>query len=119
MYCALRSSDFPDETAKVSFMLSYLKGSPLDWFQTELSQAMTGYGPTPAWFTSVATFTEELYQLFGPCDPITDTTIALENLRYHDSSKAVKYSLDFNRYARKTCWNKAALVRCFYKGLPD
>ena len=43
MYCALRSSDFPDESAKVSFMLSYLKGSPLDWFQTELSQAMSGY----------------------------------------------------------------------------
>ena len=119
MYCALRSSDFPDETAKVSFMLSYLKGSPLDWFQTELSQAMTGYGPTPAWFTSVATFTEDLYRLFGPRDPITDATIALENLRYRDSSKAVKYSLDFNRHARKTGWNEAALVRCFYKGLPD
>jgi hypothetical protein len=119
MYCALRSSDFPDETAKVSFMLSYLKGSPLDWFQTELSQAMTGYGPPPPWFSSVATFTEELYRLFGPRDPITDATIALENLRYRDSSKAVKYSLDFNRHARKTGWNEAALVCCFYKGLPD
>ena len=119
MYCALRSADFPDESAKVSFMLSYLKGSPLDWFQTELSQSMAGYSPPPLWFTSVALFTNELTTLFGPRDPVTDATIAIENLRYRDSGKAVKYSLDFNRHARKTGWNDTALLRQYYKGLPD
>jgi hypothetical protein len=119
MYITLRAADFPDETAKVSFMMTYLKGSPLDWFQTSLSQAMSNYSTIPTWFTSVAAFTEELKTLFGPHDPVTDATIALENLRYRDSGKAVKYSLDFNRHALKTGWNEVALLRQYYKGLPD
>jgi len=100
-------------------MITYLKGSPLDWFQTELSQALSGYIPPPAWYSSVVGFTQELYRCFGPRDPIMDTTVAIENLRYRDSGKAVKYSLEFNRHARKTGWNDTALVRQYYKGLPD
>jgi len=36
LYIILRTADFPDEMVKVSFILSYLKGSLLDWFQTDL-----------------------------------------------------------------------------------
>jgi hypothetical protein len=32
LYIALRGSDFLEEAAKVSFMLSYLKGALLNWF---------------------------------------------------------------------------------------
>ena len=34
MYIVLRGQDFLDEASKVAFMLSYLKGSALNWFQT-------------------------------------------------------------------------------------
>jgi hypothetical protein len=44
---------------------------------------------------------------------------SLENLRYRDSGKATRYTIDFNRHARKTGWNEQALLRQFYKGLPD
>src|SRR6266511_2155975 len=40
-------------------------------------------------------------------------------LRYKDSGKAVKYSLDFNHDAPWTSWNDSALYWQFYKGLPD
>ena len=113
LYIALRSSDFPDESAKVSFILSYLKGSPLDWFQTDLING------SATWFHSTQFFLQELRRLFGSQDPIADATIALENLRYRDSGKAIKYTLDFNRHALRTGWNNVALVRQYYKGLPD
>jgi hypothetical protein len=99
-------------------MLSYLKGAPLDWFQTELINSSNSANP-PLWFSSAALFITELRRLFGPCDPVADATVALEHLRYRDSGKAVKYTLDFNRNALKTGWNDVALTRQYYKGLPD
>jgi hypothetical protein len=119
LYITLRRSDFPEEAAKVAFMLSYLKGAPLDWFQTELVNSAVSPLGYPIWYDSIQLFTTELRRLFGPRDPVADATIALENLRYRDSGKAVKYSLDFNRYALKTGWNDMALTRLYYKGLPD
>jgi hypothetical protein len=118
MYLAVRSGDFPDDESRVTFVLSYLKGSPQDWFQSELNHAMTS-GQLPAWFTSYQAFTQELQRLFGPRDPITDAMNSLENLKLKDSGKATRYIIDFNRYSRKTGWNEQALFRQFYKGLPD
>jgi hypothetical protein len=119
MYVAARSDDFRDHESRVTFAMSYLKGTPLDWFQTELSQAIDDGDEVPAWFRSFKSFTNELKRLFGPRDPVTDAMTALENLRYKDSTKATRYSVDFNRHARRSGWNDQALTRQYYKGLPD
>jgi hypothetical protein len=119
MYIAIRSGDFSDDEVRVTFALSYLKGSPQDWFQSEISHLASEGGKLPDWFTDYATFLDELKRLFGPRDPITDAMNSLENLRYRDSGKATRYTIDFNRHARKTGWNEQALLRQFYKGLPD
>ncbi len=37
MYISLRGHDFPDESYQVAFMLSHLKGSALDWFQSAVT----------------------------------------------------------------------------------
>ena len=120
MYIVLRGQDFPDEASKVAFMLSYLKGSALDWFQTAATHGSSGLGlMSTAWLSSTPVFINELCHLFGPHDPINEATIRIENLRYKDAGKAVKYTLDFNRDAPRTSWNDKALYRQFYKGLPD
>ena len=119
MYLAACPHNFPDEESKVAFVLSYLKGVPLDWFQGEMSQAITTTGILPAWFTTYATFLTELKRLFGPRDPVMDATNALEGLKYKDSTKAVRYTIEFNRHAHRTGWNDTALARQYYKGLPD
>jgi len=116
MYLALRSSDFADDEARVTFALSYLKGSPQDWFQSEISHVASEGGKLPEWFDDYAVFTQELKRLFGPRDPITDAMNSLETLRYRDSGKATRYTIDFNRHARKTGWNEQALLRQYYKG---
>jgi hypothetical protein len=119
MYLAARSGDFPDDESRVTFVLSYLKGTPLDWFQTELNHAISQGGEFPKWFNNFPEFLAELQRLFGPRDPITDAMNALEGLRYKDSTKATRYTVDFNRHARRTGWNEQALARQYYKGLPD
>src|SRR6266540_5297094 len=118
MYILLRSHDFPDESCQVAFMLSHLKGSALNWFQSAVTHGASSI-TSVAWLSSTAAFTDELQRLFGLRDPTNDAIICLENLKYKDSGKAVKYSLDFNRDAPQTGWNDSALYQQFYKGLPD
>jgi len=119
MYIAALSKNFPDDESRVTFTISYLKGTLLEWFQAELSHAMTSQGKCPGWFSSYPGFLAELQRHFGPRDPVNDATTALEALRYKESTKATRYTLDFNRHARRTGWNESALARHFYKGLPD
>jgi len=119
MYLAIRASDFSDDEARVTFALSYLKGSPQDWFQSEISHVASAGGRLPEWFTDYSVFQQELKRLFGLRDLITDAMTSLENLRYRDSSKATCYTINFNQHARKTGWNEQALSRQYYKGLPD
>jgi hypothetical protein len=119
MYITACAKEFPDDITRVMFAMSYLKGSPLDWFQTELSHTINQGGKFPNWFDSYHKFVAELQRLFGPQDPITDAMNALEGLRYKDSTKATRYTIDFNCHTRRTGWNEQALARCYYKGLPD
>jgi len=115
MYIVLRGQDFLDEASKVAFMLSYLKGSALDWFQTAATHGSSSLMST-AWLSSTPVFIDELCRLFGPRDPVNKATVHIENLRYKDAGKAVKYTLDFNRDAPCTGWNDKALYWQFYKG---
>ena len=119
MYIATCAKDFPDDTSRVAFILSYLKGTPLDWFQTELSHAVNRGGKLPKWFGSYPVFLADLQHLFGPRDPVSDAMNALEVLKYKDGTKATRYILEFNRHSRRSGWNEQALARQFYKGLPD
>lgn len=119
MYILACKREFPDQESRVTFVLSYLKGNPLDWFQNELSDAINNGGEYPTWFTDYPEFVAELQRLFGPRDPVADATNAIESLKYKDSTKATRYTLDFNRHARRTGWNEQALTRQYYKGLPD
>ena len=119
MYIEACLENFRDGESRVTFALPYLKGIPLKLFQNELSQGLMSGGELPSWFTSYPEFLAELQRLFGPRDPINDATTAIEALRYKDSSKAPRYTLEFNRHARRTGWNDAALARLYYKSLPD
>ena len=119
LYMAACASNFPDKETRITFTLSYLKGVPLDWFQGKLARSVNEGSGVPAWFTSYADFVSEIRRLLGPWDPVNDATNALELLRYKDSTKAARYTINFNQHAYRTGWNDAALTRQYYKGLPD
>jgi hypothetical protein len=118
MYISARSADFPDDESRVIFALSYLSDAPLDMFRGEIIHA-TSIGTLPTWFTSYSEFSARLRLLFGSLDPASDAMFALESLRYRDSSRASRYTIDFNYHAPHTGWNDQALSRLYYKGLPE
>src|SRR6266511_5336325 len=58
MYISLHSHDFPDESYQVAFMLSHLKGSVLDWFQSAVTHRAFSI-TSVAWLSSTTLFTDE------------------------------------------------------------
>ena len=93
--CTLNFRNCPDafstDSAKVTFALSYLKGTALDWFEPSLTS-----GLNPAWLDDYSNFVLELRRNFGPHDPKGKAEADLENLRMRDNQRIVKYLVDFN-----------------------
>ncbi|CAA7265597.1 unnamed protein product [Cyclocybe aegerita] len=96
MYISLWPHKFTTKDSKVSFIMSYLSGSPYNWFQSQITAALkTGMTQPLPWLLDVALFIQELKQLFGPQDPVADA------------------------YVGRTGWNERALYHQYYKGLPN
>ena len=64
----------------VTYVLSYLKGTALDWFKPALSLDID-----PSWIDDYPKFVSELKDNFGPHDPIGKAEADLETLHMHDN----------------------------------
>ena len=96
--CLLNFRDHPDafsdDGAKVTYVLSFLHGTALDWFEPTLTSGR--YAP---WLTDYSAFVSKLQNSFGPHDPEGDAEAGLENLRMRDTQRITKYLVEFNRLA--------------------
>jgi len=77
---------FEDDTEKVNYVLSYLKGTALDCFESAVLDPIE-----PQWLSVFDLFVEELEANFRTYDPVSEAEAELEGLRMHDSHQATKY----------------------------
>ena len=93
--CLLNFCDHPDafsdDSAKVTYVLSFLHGTALDWFKPTLTSGR--YAP---WLTDYSAFVSELQNNFGPHDLEGEAEAGLENLRMRDTQRITKYLVEFN-----------------------
>src|SRR6266481_507583 len=79
LQCKLNFRDhsdlFQDDTMKVNYMLSYLKGTALDCFKPVLLET-----PEPTWLSDFALFLEELEASFSSYNPIGEAEAKLKGL---------------------------------------
>jgi hypothetical protein len=83
---------FRKDTAKVNYVLSFLKGTALNYFEPFLVDDPAN---EPEWLTNFELFTEELYIYFGPYNQQAKAEIELKQLVMKDSHKAMKFFIDF------------------------
>ena len=106
--CTLNFCNCPDaftsDSDKVTFTLSYLKGTVLDWFEPSLTS-----GKSLPWLDDYSDFIGELKNNFGPHDPEGEAEADLENLKMCDNQRIVKYLVDFNHLAAHVQWGDATL----------
>jgi hypothetical protein len=109
-----RAETFSSDEKKIIFILSYLKGSALSWFEPGLND------PTNSahWIWDYEAFLAELESNFGPHDPIGDAEKALSDLAMKKTARITKYNVDFWELASRVEWNEAALRERYFRGLP-
>ena len=114
--CTLNFRNHPDtfstDSAKVTFALSYLKGTVLDWFKLLLTS-----GLNPSWLDNYSDFVLELRKNFRPHNPESEAKADLENLCMHENQRIVKYLVNFNCLTTHVQWGKAALCWQLYHRL--
>ena len=108
-----RPDTFTSDSDKVTFTLSYLKGTVLDWFEPSLTSS-----ESPPWLNNYSDFIRELKNNLGPHNPEGEAEANLENLKMHDNQRIMKYLVDFNSLATRVQWGDTTLRQQMYCGLP-
>jgi hypothetical protein len=111
-----RQEAFKDDSAKVNYALSYLRGTALDWFEPDILTPDEDNPPT--WLSNYKAFVTELKDNFGLFDPTGDAEDRLESLTMRDNQRITKYNVEFNHLSSLAGWDGAALCHKFYQGLP-
>jgi hypothetical protein len=102
--CNLHFQDCPnvvaDDEQKILFVLSFLKGATISWFELALMD------PNNAghWMWDFEAFIFKLESNFGPHDPIRDAKNLLTNLTMSENSRILKYNVEFWKLAARD-WN--------------
>ena len=106
---------YSDDSAKVTFALSYLRGMALEYFEP----AITDSEEDPEWLEDWTEFIRTLRTQFGPIDPTGDAESGLDHLKMQDNQHLIKYNIEFNRLSVRTNWNDAVLRHRYYSGLAE
>ena len=118
LLCSLyfrQNSTYDYDEAKVTFALSYLRGTALEFFEPSLLSMEN----TPDWLDDWSIFIQTLRTQFGPIDPTADAEDSLDNLKMRDNQHILKYNVDFNRLSIQTGWNDGVLRHRYYSGLAE
>src|SRR5271168_2289572 len=115
LYFRHKPSAYSDDSVKVTFALSHLRGLALDLFEP----AILDSEENPDWLTDWSAFLRTLRSHFGPIDPVADAEDAIDNLKMRENQRIVKYDVEFNRFTIKTGWDDAVLRHHYYSGLAE
>jgi len=116
LHFAEREHDFVTDDDKIIYMMSFFRGTALDWFEPQMFDPDPD--TVPAWDNNFPVFLQELQDTFGPDDPVGEAEDQLRNLRMQHSDHLSTYLVSFNRLAAYTGWGMSALRYQFYEGLP-
>ena len=116
LQCKLNLQDqkdlFWDDSMKVNYILSYLKGPALNCFEPRLLEPYE-----PPWLSDYDLFVSELETNFVSYDPVSEAEAELEGLCMQENHQAVKYFIKFMQLASHVQWGEAALLCQAYHGL--
>jgi len=95
---------FKSDTAKVNYVISYLKGIALDCFEPEILDPIE-----IPWLMDSNLNVNEPQVNFRPHDPKGKAGAELEQLCMQENHQAMKYFTKFQQLATQVQWGEAAL----------
>src|SRR3984893_14757573 len=110
-----RPKNFPQDSDRVNFAISFLKGTALEWFEL----AILRESAEEDWLEDWDLFLWELKTNFGLFNPTRDTKVEIDHLCIKDSHCVTKYNVKFNHLSVWLYWDEATLHHNYYHGLPN
>jgi Domain of unknown function (DUF4939) len=110
-----QNPSYSDDATKVTFALSYLRGTALEYFEPSILDSVK----TPDWMDNWSAFIRTLRTQFGPIDPAADAEDGIDFLKMRENQKIVQYNVKFNRLAIRTGWDDSVLRHRYYSGLAE
>src|SRR5271154_1735122 len=110
---------FANDDKRVTFALSYLRGSAQHHFDHQIEDEEEPHFVAPPWLNSWTYFVEELREMFP--DPNSEATAEadLDNLRMRANQKFSDFLVEFNVLASQVNWGDRALRHRLKQALPD
>ena len=99
------SNAYDNDSTKVNFALSYLRGTTLDYFEPTLTESVEA----PDWLKDWPEFIHILKLQFGPINPTGDTASRIGHLKMQDNQQIIKYDIKFNSLAVRMGWDENSL----------
>ena len=109
-----RPHDFADDQVKITYAVSWLKGTAQRWYEPTLE---LHEDDLPDFAIFWDDFEEAMKTTFGEPDPISAASYKLDHLAMKDSHHVTKYNVDFNKLATLTGFDERALYAMYYRGL--
>ena len=97
----------------MTYALSYLKGTALEWFELGLLDHLDESN----WVSDFSKFEDKLKMNFGVYDLVGNAEVRLETLTMRDDKPCAVYLFKFQKLAAQIRWGDDALCRQLYSGL--
>lgn len=112
MVLAANPSRFPDETSKILYASSFMRGSAFVWLQPFIEKSSVH-----PFLQNFEKFSDAILNQFGDTDAEIDAERNIYMLK--QTSSVSSYVAEFKTLASRLKWNDAAYRAQFYRGLKD
>jgi len=101
IYFRACEGEFQEDTKKIFFAISYLRGVALDYFEPFINEAEAyqSFDFLEEW----SAFVQKLSNLFGSYSPEDDNEDAIVAIPFLNSSKTVNYFIQFAKFQNRIC----------------
>jgi len=117
VYFNARKDDFSEDSYRVYFAISFLRGAALDYFEPFINEPdpeADDYDFLDDWNA----FVQKLTNLFGSYSPEDDDEDAIASISFPDNGKATKYFIDFAKYQTRIKWDDQSLRKIVKDAIP-
>jgi len=115
-FCACEE-EFREDTDKIFFAISYLRGIALDYFKPYINE------PDPLqdfdFLDSWSAFVQKLSNTFGSYSPKDDDKDTITAIPFPHDGKAVNYFIQFAKYQNRIRWDDHSLHKLVKDAIPS
>ena len=123
IYFQVCKGEFTEDTKKIFFAISYLRGVALNFFEPFINEADSYQNLD--FLEEWPAFVQKLSNLFGSYPPEDDDEDAIVAIPFHNDGKAVNYFIQFAKFQNRIRWDnrllrkvvKDAILNCIHNKL--